>query len=414
MSGKLVSPLAPTELPDLPPVAGVHLAGVPAGIRYKTGRKDLMLAALAEGSTVAGVYTLSRMPSAPVDWCRQAQAEGNGYVRAIVVNSGNSNAFTGQHGVEVVRQTVAAVTAMLDCRAEEVFVASTGVIGEPMRVDKLVAALPQAKRALSDTGWEDAAEAILTTDTFPKRVVRRAKIGGAEVTLCGFAKGSGMIAPHMGTMLAFLFTDATLPAPMLQTLLEAANDRSFNSVTVDGDCSTSDTVLLAATGQAAHPTITRAEDAALDDFRAALNSAMEELAQLIVMDGEGASKLLTIQVKGAEDDAAARRIGLAIGNSPLVKTALAGADPNWGRIVMAVGKSGEKASRDRLRIWIGDVLVAENGAVRPDYVEAPTATYMQGDRITFTVDVGVGEGSSTVWSCDLTKRYIEINADYRS
>lgn len=412
--GVSLSPLAPQEFPALPGIAGVRMGAAYAAIRYTTPRPDLMLAVLDEGTSAAGVFTLSLTASAPVERCRWALKAGKGHARALVVNAGNSNAFTGKLGEEAVDATVAAACELVGCAPHEVFVASTGVIGEPMRHDRLTAALPAIHAELGGSDWDAASRAILTTDTFPKRASATCMLGGKPVTVSGFAKGSGMIAPHMGTMLAFVFTDAAIAPAALQTLLSASNDRSFNAITVDSDTSTSDTALLFATGKAGNAPVTSATSADGQAFAQALDAVMLELAHLIVKDGEGASKFVTIEVTGAENDGAARRIGLAIGNSPLVKTAVAGCDPNWGRLVMAVGKAGEKADRDRLAIWIGEVQVAENGQVRADYVEAPTAAYMQGSDIRFRVDVGVGKGQATVWTCDLTKRYIEINADYRS
>lgn len=407
------SPLAPEHIPDLPPVAGVRMAATYAAIRYKIPRPDLMLALLDEGTSVAGVFTLSLAASAPVERGRWALKAGGGKARALVVNAGNSNAFTGKAGEKAVDETVAAACRVAGCQPEEVFVASTGVIGEKLPYEKITAALPKlAEQAGND--WQDAARAILTTDTFPKQTFRRFTLGGREVTLSGFAKGSGMIAPHMGTMLAFLFTDAAIAPQALQGMLQAANDKSFNAITVDSDTSTSDTALLFATGKAGNPPINGLTGADAEAFQAALDEVMLELAHLIIKDGEGAQKFVTIEVTGAADDGAARRIGLSIGNSPLVKTAIAGCDPNWGRIVMAVGKAGEKADRDKLAIWIGEALVAKEGEVSPDYREPPTAEYMKGRDIHIKVDVGVGSGAATVWTCDLTKRYIEINADYRS
>lgn len=406
-----ISPLAPEHIPDLPPVAGVRLAATYAAIRYKAPRPDLMLALLDEGTTVAGVFTLSLTASAPVERGRWALKAGEGKARALVVNAGNSNAFTGKSGEIAVDGTVSAAAAVAGCKPEEVFVASTGVIGEKLPFEKIAAALPDLAEKAGDDGWDEASRSILTTDTFAKRTFRKVQIGGKTVTLSGFAKGSGMIAPHMGTMLAFLFTDAAIPADVLQEMLQAANDKSFNAITVDSDTSTSDTALLFATGKAGNGAFSTEDKVA---FQRALDEVMLELAHLIIKDGEGASKFIAVEVTGAENDAAARRIGLAIGNSPLVKTAIAGCDPNWGRIVMAVGKAGERADRDKLAIWIGDALVAENGEVSPAYREPPTAEYMKGEHIHIRVDVGVGSGAATIWTCDFTKRYIEINADYRS
>ena len=405
------SPLAPAHFPQMPEVAGVRLAATACGIRYK-GRTDLLLAEIGKGATVAGVFTRSKTASAPVEWCRAALKSGR--VRAVVVNSGNSNAFTGKAGRAAVRKTAEAAARSVGCRPNEVFVASTGVIGEPLPAEKIVGALPALAAAASPSAWLPAAEAIMTTDTFPKGATRTATIAGKKVILNGIAKGSGMIAPDMATMLAFIFTDAAIPARVLQSLLGQANARSFNSITVDGDTSTSDTAILAATGKAVHKKVSRAGDAHLSDFRRQLECLMRDLAQQVVRDGEGAQKFVTLTVTGAASESAARKIGLAVGNSPLVKTAVAGEDANWGRIVMAVGKSGEKANRDRLKIKIGGVLVAKNGAVVPGYDEAPVAAHMKTRDIAIEVDVGVGKGTATVWTCDLTHGYIAINAAYRS
>ena len=406
-----VSPLAPARFPDLPPIPGVDLASAHCGIRYKE-RMDLMLAVVAPGSTVAGVFTRSLTPGAPIDWCRRALKRGK--ARAIVVNSGNANVFTGKRGRDAVSQTVAAAAKVFDCDPREVFVSSTGVIGEPLPAEKIVAVLPSAAASARSDAWEEAARAIMTTDTFPKGATRSVDILGTRVTINGIAKGSGMIAPDMGTMLAYVFTDAAIVASALQPMLTAGNDRSFNSITVDGDTSTSDTLLLVATGKAGHRRITRAADPALGAFRRALDDVLIDLAQQIVRDGEGAEKFVTIEVSGAASAAAARRVGLAIGNSPLVKTAIAAGDANWGRIVMAVGKAGEKADRDRLSIAVGGVPIAENGGPVPGYDEAPVARHMAGRDIRLAVDLGVGRGRWTVWTCDLTHRYIDINGSYRS
>jgi len=405
------SPLAPARLADLPPIPGVRTASVACGIRY-SGRTDLCLIELDPGTTVAGVLTRSLTASAPVDWCRRSLRGGR--ARAIIINSGNANAFTGRTGRQAVERTVAALAGLIGCPRRQVFVASTGVIGEPLPDHKITAALGRLRGGLSDDGWRGTAEAIMTTDTFPKVATRTARIGDSTVTLNGIAKGSGMIAPDMATMLAFLFTDAKIPAPVLQTLLARANIRSFNSITVDSDTSTSDTALLCATGAARHKRVTAPGDAHLRDFRRALDELMVDLAQQIVRDGEGAGKLITITVTGAASERAARRIGLAIANSPLVKTAIAGEDANWGRIVMAVGKAGEKADRDRIAIAIGGVTIAEKGARVPGYDEAPVTAHMKGQEIDIAVDVGIGRGRATVWTCDLTHGYITINADYRS
>jgi glutamate N-acetyltransferase / amino-acid N-acetyltransferase len=406
-----VSPLAPESFPELAPIAGVRLAAFACGIRYP-GRNDLMLAELAPDSAIAGVFTRSLTAGAPVVWCRDCLPGGK--VRGIVVNSGNSNTFTGRAGKEVVETTAATTARLLGCDPKEVFISSTGVIGEPPPAEKIIAALPQVMPFLSAESWELAARAIMTTDTFPKGATATATIDGVEVHLNGFAKGSGMIAPDMATMLAYLFTDALLPPAVLQPLLAASADRSFNSITVDGDTSTSDTVLLCATQQAVHRPVVSPADRRLGDFRRALDAVMIDLAQQIVRDGEGAGKFVTIEVKGAATARAARRIGLTIGNSPLVKTALSAGDPNWGRIVMAVGRAGEKVDQNRLSISIGGIPIAAEGGPVPDYEETPVAEYMKGREITIGVDLGIGRGKATVWTCDLTHGYIDINASYRS
>lgn len=399
------SPLA-VDLPELPPLAGVRFASGEAGIRYR-GRTDLVLATFAPGTTVAGVFTSNRCPGAPVDWCRRILPGGT--ARALVVNAGNANVFTGRAGVETVERTASAAAALAGCDPSEVFIASTGVIGEVLPVQKITAALPALAGRLSETGWADAARGIMTTDTFPKGAVRTATIGGTPVRIQGIAKGSGMIAPDMATMLCFIATDAALPAPELQALLSAGVRGSFNRTTVDSDTSTSDTVLLFATGAAANPA-----GADLADFRAALDDLLLDLALQVVRDGEGARKLIRIDVHGAETDASAGRIAMAIANSPLVKTAIAGEDANWGRIVMAVGKSGEPADRDRLCIAVGGTWMARAGTVVPGYDETPVVAHMQGGEIDIAVDLGLGSGRATAWTCDLTHGYIDINGSYRS
>ncbi len=405
------SPLAPEGFPALPPISGVRLAAYAAGIRY-TGRDDVMVAELAPGSTVAGVFTQSTMPGQPVIWCRECLPHGR--VRAIIVNSGNANVFTGRVGWQVVESTAAAAARHFDCDPREVYIASTGVIGEPPPTDRISAVLPAVAERLDGAAWEAAARAIMTTDTFPKGTTATATIDGVGVRINGFCKGSGMIAPDMATMLAFLFTDAAVPAAALQALLAEANERSFNSITVDADTSTSDTVLLCATGRAPHAAVADAQDPRLADFRSVLQRVMAEMAQLVARDGEGAQKFVTIRITGAESERAARRIGLTIGNSPLVKTAIAAGDANWGRIVMAVGRAGEKADRDRLRISVGGVLIAAEGGPVPGYREGPVAEHMAGREIEIAVDLGISAGSATVWSCDLTHGYIDINGSYRS
>ena len=405
------SPLAPEASPTLPPIAGVRLAARACGVRYK-GRTDVCLMAFDPGTTVAGVFTRSLTASAPVERCRKHLKGGK--ARAILVNSGNANAFTGKTGTASVDRTVKAVAAQLGCKPTEVFVASTGVIGEPLPDERITAALRDLAGDLQAGAWAAAAAAIMTTDTFAKLVTRTAEIDGIPVTINGIAKGSGMIQPDMATMLAFVATDAQVSAAVLQALLVRGADHSFNAITVDSDTSTSDTLILCATGQARHRAVKTAGDRRLADFRAKLEELLIELACLVVRDGEGAQKFITIDVTGAASDKAARRIALAVANSPLVKTAIAGGDANWGRIVMAVGKAGEKADRDRLRIGIGGVTIAEKGQRRPNYDEAPVAQHIKGRDIAIAIDVGVGKGKARVWTCDLTHGYIDINADYRS
>ena len=403
------SPLA-LPFPDLPPIAGVALRTVRAG--YKAWeRADLTLVTLPEGSVVAGVTTKSRCPSPEVEWCRAALPLGQ--ARALVVNAGNANAFTGARGRAAVEAIAARVAGHLDCRPSDVFVASTGVIGVPLPIDKAEAGLDAAMTAPA-CGWEDAARAISTTDTFPKGAQARAVVDGRTVTIAGIVKGSGMIAPDMATMLGFVFTDAAIAAPLLQTMLADANAKTFSCITVDGDTSTSDTVLAFATGMAGNAPLTDVDDAGADAFAAALADVCRELAQAVVRDGEGASKFITIDVGGAESDASAHRIALSIANSPLVKTAIAGEDANWGRVVMAVGKAGEPAERDLLAIRFGATQVAERGNAVTGYDEAPVAAHLKGSEIEIGVELGLGEGRARVWTCDLTHGYISINADYRS
>lgn len=409
-----VSRFAPERFPELPAVRGVRLAAAAAGVRYP-GRDDVMLASCAAGSSVAGALTRSLTRAAPVELCAEALARprGGGPV-AILANSGNANAFTGRRGEAAARRMTEIGACAGATEAGEVFVASTGVIGEPLPVERIAETGPALSRSLSPGAWERAARAIMTTDTFPKGAGRAVELDGREARIAGIAKGSGMIAPDMATMLAFVFTDAAVAQPLLQKLLSEGCDRSFNAITVDGDTSTSDTLLLVATGQADAPALESESDARLEAFRRALDDVLRDLAHQVVKDGEGATKFAAITVTGAESERAARRIGLAIANSPLVKTALAGEDPNWGRIVMAVGKAGERADRDRLAIRFGDVLVAESGAVAEGYREADGAAHFKRDELAIAVDVGVGTASATVWTCDLTAGYVAINADYRS
>ncbi|SFS10165.1 bifunctional glutamate N-acetyltransferase/amino-acid acetyltransferase ArgJ [Sphingomonas jatrophae] len=403
------SPLA-LPFPACPPIAGVELRVARA--RYKAwDRCDLTFAALAEGTTVAGVTTKSKCPSPEVEWCRAALTLGR--ARALVVNAGNSNAFTGHRGRAAVEAIAARVAGAIGCQPSDVFVASTGVIGVPLPIDKAEAGI-DAALAAAPASWEEAAATIMTTDTFPKAATATAVVDGRTVTLVGIVKGSGMIAPDMATMLGFVFTDAAIEAPLLQAMLSSANEASFSCITVDGDTSTSDTVLAFATGAAGNAPLTSMDDAGADALAAALQQVCTELAQAVVRDGEGASKFVTVEVEGAESDASARRIALSIANSPLVKTAIAGEDANWGRVVMAVGKAGEPAERDRLAIRFGATQVARDGLAVEGYDEAPVAAHLKGREVEIGVDLGLGEGRATVWTCDLTHGYISINADYRS
>ncbi len=408
-----VSPFAPSVYPDLPALAGVRLATAEAGIRYR-GRTDLLLVVFDEAATVAGTFTKSRCASAPVDWDREKLAGGK--ARALVVNSGNANAFTGMKGRQAVEATVAAAVAATACEEDEVFLASTGVIGEPLDPAPFAAHLALLATKAEPGGFVDAARAIMTTDTFPKVATRRVVTDGGEVVINGIAKGSGMIAPDMATMLAFIFTDAAIGQPALRSALSDAVAETFNAITVDSDTSTSDTVLAFANGKSAEggATVLDADADALAAFRAALSEICRDLAHQIVRDGEGVSKFVEVQVTGAETDASARRVALSIANSPLVKTAFAGADANWGRVVMAVGKAGEPADRDRLAIWFGPHRVAVEGMRDPDYSEDAVSAYMQNAELMLRVDIGLGRGQATIWTCDLTADYVAINADYRS
>ena len=407
------SPFAPSRVVVLPSIQGVKLAAAEAGIRYR-GRPDVMLALLDPKTTIAGVFTRSLTRSAPVDWCAGNVARGA--ARAILVNAGNANAFTGRAGVASVKTVVKAVSASINCKASEVFIASTGVIGEPLDPAPILKVLPQLVGDAAPDGWQDASRAILTTDTFPKMVTVDARYGDHQVTINGFAKGSGMIAPDMATMLAFFFTDAAVPARLLQGLLKEVVAKTFNCISVDGDTSTSDTILFAATGAAgpAPKGLKAISDPVFKGFSSAFRRAAEELSQLVVKDGEGAEKFVSITVTGAATADEARKIGLSIANSPLVKTAIAGEDANWGRIVMAVGKSGARANRDKLKIWIGGVRVASRGMRDLAYREEDIVPHMKGRYIDIKVDAGAGGERATVWSTDLTHRYIDINGSYRS
>lgn len=406
-----ISPLAlALPFPVLPEIAGV----VPrvARARYKAwDRCDLTFVTFDEGTSVAGVLTNSKCPSPEVEWCRKALPLGQ--ARALIVNAGNSNAFTGNRGRAAVEAITARVAQQLGCQPSDVFVASTGVIGVPLPIDKAEAGL-DAAFAAPRCGWEDAAATIMTTDTFTKGAVATAVVDGRTVTLTGIIKGSGMIAPDMATMLGFIFTDAAVAPAFLQRALADANRHSFSCITVDGDTSTSDTVLAFATGKAGNAPLTEDDDAGADAFRAALAALCRELALLVVRDGEGAQKLIEITVEGAVSDESAHRIAMSIANSPLVKTAVAGEDANWGRVVMAVGKAGEPAERDRLAIRFGATQVARGGLAVEGYDEAPVAAHLKGREIEIGVELGLGDGRATVWTCDLTHGYISINADYRS
>jgi len=409
-----ISPLAPGSFPSLPPLAGVAIGTHAGSLRY-SGRDDLFVAELAEGTSVAGVFTTSLCPSAPVDWCKQILAEGNRTARAVVCNAGNANAFTGAAGEASVRLTAETIAGRLGILPDEVLVASTGVIGEPMPDSLLRVELPALVGNIDASCpecWERAAGAIGTTDTFRKGAARR--IDGAASHVVGIAKGSGMIAPDMATMLAFVFTDLPVAPKLLQSCLDASVARSFNRITVDSDTSTSDTVLLFATGEQIDDDLHDANDPRLPAFQEALDAVLLDLAHQIVKDGEGATKFVSVDVTGAADDGAAAVIARAIADSPLVKTAIAAEDANWGRIVMAVGKAGQAADRDALEIWIGTEQVTADGMVLPGYSEARATEHLKEAEIELRVDVGVGDGAATVWTCDLTHGYIEINAGYRS
>ena len=409
-----LSPLAPKSYPKLPAIEGVRFATGEGGIRYK-GRTDVLLALMDEGTTVAGVFTKSKCPSAPVDWCR-ANLSG-GIARALVVNSGNANAFTGKSGVAAVELTARIAAQATGAKQSEIFLASTGVIGEPLDARKFDGILGHLAAQADPHAMLDAARAIMTTDTFPKVATITAKIDGVLVTIAGMAKGAGMIAPDMATMLSFVFTDAPVAAAALQALLSACVKTSFNAITVDSDTSTSDTLMLFATGAAKRrgcPAISVATDSRLSGFKKALNKLLLNLAHQVVRDGEGARKFVEVKVSGATSARAAKVIALSIANSPLVKTAIAGEDANWGRVVMAVGKAGEKAERDKLSIFFGGIRVAVHGERDPAYDEAQVSAKMREESIYIHAELGIGRGSATVWTCDLTKAYVEINGDYRS
>ena len=409
-----VSPLAPKKYPKMPAIEGVRIATAEAGIKYRS-RTDLLAMVFDPGTTVAGVFTRSKCPSAPVDSCRRNLPAGK--ARVLVVNSGNANAFTGRKGQEATAMTAEAAAKAGGCTSGEVFLASTGVIGEPLDATRFSHLLDGLARDARPEQWTEAARAIMTTDTYPKVATATVKLGDTDVTINGIAKGAGMIAPDMATMLSFVATDAPIAAPVLQDLLSRGVGKTFNAVTVDSDTSTSDTLLLFATGKAAArgaPSITDAKDARLGPFRRALGKILKQLALQVVRDGEGARKQIEVTVTGAKSARSAKRVALSIANSPLVKTAVAGEDANWGRVVMAVGKAGEPADRDRLSIWFGDNRLAHEGERDPSYSEERTSAYMKKDAVVIRADLGIGRGKATVWTCDLTKEYVAINGDYRS
>ncbi len=409
-----VSPLAPAAFPEMPQVGGVRFATAAAGIRY-AGRADVLLALLDPGTAVAGVFTRSKCPSAPVDWCRARLKSGT--ARALVVNSGNANAFTGKSGRAATKLTAEVTAKAAGVKPDDVFLASTGVIGEPLDATKFAAVIERLVADAALGGWHEAAKAIMTTDTFPKGAAALVRLGSSVVTICGIAKGAGMIAPDMATMLSFLFTDAPIAPAALQRLLKRGVEDTFNAVTIDGDTSTSDTLLAFATGAAAArgvARITRLSDPRLAAFRKGFDAVLADLAEQVARDGEGARKLVEVIVEGAVSKRSARRIALSIANSPLVKTAIAGEDANWGRVVMAVGKAGEPANRDRLTIWFGGIRVAHKGERDPAYDEAAVSAVMKKPEITLKVALGLGKGRDRVLTCDLTKEYVAINGDYRS
>lgn len=409
-----LSPLAPKDgFPTLPVIKGITFSAVAAGVKY-ADRNDVMLARAVAGSTVAGVFTKSATRAAPVLDCQEklSVALPSDKPFAILVNSGNANAFTGSRGSGSVSAICQAVAQEVNTDQACVFTASTGVIGEALPHDRIVAKINELNASLDADSAELAANAIMTTDTFAKGAAREIMIDGQSVKIAGFAKGSGMIAPDMATMLVYIFTDAKISQTTLQAILSRETETTFNAITVDSDTSTSDSLMVVATGQSDAPEITTGQ--AADTFIAALHDVMLELAHLVIRDGEGATKFVTVKVTGAHSDASAKKVGLSIANSPLVKTAIAGEDPNWGRVVMAVGKAGEPADRDLLTISFGDILVAEKGWISESYTEAAGAAYMKNDAITINCDLGIGAGASTVWTCDLTHQYITINADYRS
>jgi glutamate N-acetyltransferase/amino-acid N-acetyltransferase len=406
-----VSPLAPINVPEMPAIAGLRMSTAAAGIRYKD-RTDVLFAIMDEGTAVAGVFTKSKCPSAPVEWCRAALKGKK--ARVLVVNSGNANAFTGKSGKAATKLTAQLAAEAAQCKTNDIFLASTGVIGEPLDASKFEGVMGDLVARATAGGFLDAARAIMTTDTFPKVATARTSIGKTPVTICGIAKGAGMIAPDMATMLSFVFTDAPIATPVLQKLLDETVVDTFNAVTIDGDTSTSDTLMAFATGAAKARTITKANDPQLKGFRKAFAMVLADLAEQVARDGEGARKLVEIKVEGAASKKSARKIAMSIANSPLVKTAIAGEDANWGRVVMAVGKAGEPADRDKLSIWFCGIRVAHKGARDPAYDEAEVSAAMKDPLVTLKVALGMGKSADRVLTCDLTKEYVAINGDYRS
>ncbi|UPT62131.1 MAG: bifunctional glutamate N-acetyltransferase/amino-acid acetyltransferase ArgJ [Hyphomonadaceae bacterium JAD_PAG50586_4] len=406
-----VSPLAPARFPDLPAIAGLEAAIGRAGF-YKHARPDLLLMRMPAGARAAGVFTTNAVGSAPTDWCKQALAATRGAARGLLVNAGCANSFTGPAGDAACKRALEEAGAAIGVETREMLAASTGVIGVLLDDAKITSALLHMK--LDAVSWPDAAAAIMTTDTFPKGAGATCEIDGVQVNIAGIAKGSGMIAPNMATMLAFVFTDAALSAPILKTLLRQETETSFNSITVDGDRSTNDCVLLYATGQAKVPPIADAKDDRLAGFRGALSGVLRDLAIQIVRDGEGATKLVAVNVEGAQSDASAKAIARTICESPLVKTAIAGEDANWGRIVMAIGRADQPVRKDMIAVRFGELYAARDGMVSAEYDETAMSAYMKRDELEITVNVGPGSGRARMYTCDLTKRYIEINGDYRS
>ncbi|OPB35720.1 bifunctional glutamate N-acetyltransferase/amino-acid acetyltransferase ArgJ [Bartonella taylorii] len=406
-----ISPLSPQNIQDLPPLSGVRIATAKAGIKYKD-RTDLLFIVFDKSASVAGVFTRSKCPSAPVEHCRASLPHG--IARGVIVNSGNANAFTGRKGRHTTNEIMCAAASALKVRKNEIFIASTGVIGEPMDASGIVSLLPNMAETAEEGNWLEAAKAIMTTDTFPKLATRRFDCGGETITINGIAKGAGMIAPDMATMLSFVVSDAKISSDILQSMLSEAVQGSFNSITVDSDTSTSDTLMVFATGKESFPCLTHKTDPRYEIFLKHLSALLHELALQIVCDGEGARHLIEVNVTGATTDNAAKIIARSIANSPLVKIAIAGEDANWGRVVMAIGKAGVEVDRDLLTIWFGEHRLAFNGERDPEYCEETIDAYMQGKHIVIRVDIGLGIGKATVWSCDLTKEYVMINSDYRS